>query len=512
MSTMVRNSTWRSAMGMAAAAVLATCGVATFAPAYAQQPADKPAEKQDASKVDQSKMEKRDSIIFRNGNKVEGVILDENDASVKFLLIVSTLRSEVTYSKADILDIRHNEFAPAAKDEKDSKKDDAKPDVAATTPEDGHLVDVYGKPIEPGTMKVYLVTLGGEFGRDVSRTPVKAMMDDIARVQPDILLVRFDHSFGIYGQEAPDFAQIGRQSYNLLETARELDTLISDRIASDPTFKVKPRQIAWIKKALGPAAFLPFVFPEIYFTSDGHHGGIGGLDLLFKGQADDVVAEKQISLRLGRSVGLAEKGGHDGRIMKAMSRGDYVLSYRIVGGQVEWLDNQLPTDPSWFILKDDGSTNDEHKDSMQDLVRLKGNDYLTLDAKTAFDIGMSKGTADTVDELMNKLNISRGYAIVKNKSDQIFKEWSVDVSKAEKDLERLYRKYQAVEVRAPGQYEQRTAARGQRKGILREMQGIIKVYAESLNPRRFGAPDDFLSQLNLIIDQIDTAQRMDRRP
>ncbi len=511
---MARKSIWQSAMGLTAAAIIGACGVASFAPALAMQPADKAATKP-TDKPDISKMEKRDSIIFTNGNKVEGVILEETEASVKFLVIVGTLRSEATYNKSDILDIKRNEFAPAAKDDKqDEKKQNETPDATMVTsvPEDGKVVDINGKVIEPGTLKVYVVSMEREFGRDVSRTPVKAIMDNIARAQPDILLFRFDHTFGLYGQETPDYGQIGRQSYNLLETARELDTLITDRIASDPAFKVKPRQIAWIKKALGPAAFLPFVFPEIYFTSDGHHGGIGGLDLLFKGQADDVVAEKQISLRLGRSIGLAEKGGHDGRIMRAMSRGDYFLSYRIVGGQVEWLENQLPSDPSWFILKDDGSTNDEHRDSMQDMVRLKGNDYLTLDARTAFEIGLSKGTADTVDELMSKLSITRNYAIVKTKTDQTFKEWSKDVSKAEKDLERLYRKYQDVAVKAPGQYEQRTAARGQRKSLLREMQGIIKIYAESINPRRFGAPDDFITQLNLIIDQIDTEQRMDRRP
>jgi hypothetical protein len=507
---MARNM-WQSTMGISAAGVLAICGVASLAPALALQPADKPADKP-AEKQDISKLEKRDSIIFRNGNKVEGVILDENDASVKFLLIVSTLRSEVTYSKADILDIRRNEFTAAKDDKKDDKKEDAKPEVSASVPDDGRIVDINGKAIEPGTLKVYFVTLGGEFGREVSRTPVKVMMDDIARIQPDILLVRFDNTFGIYGQEFLDFAQIGRQSYNLLETARELDTLIADRLASDPTFKVKPRQIAWIKKALGPAAFLPFVFPEIYFTSDGRHGGIGGLDQLFKGQADDVVAEKQISLRMGRSVGLAEKGGHDGRIMKAMSRGDYVLSYRIVGGQVEWLENQMPTDPSWNILKDDGSTNDEHKDSQQDLARLRGNDFLTLDATHAYEIGLSRGTADSVDELMSKLNINRNYAVVKTKADQMFKDWNSDVEKAEKNLRTLYRKYETVEVKPPAQYEQRTAARGQRKALLREMQGVLKTYGESINPRNFGAPEEFVSQINVWIDQIDTAQRMDRRP
>ena len=222
---MALNSTWRATMGLTAATVLALCAVATFAPAMAMQPADKSPEKPgvskpDLSQPDLSKMEKRDSIIFKNGNKVEGVILDENDTSLKFLVIVGTLRSEATYPKSDILDIKRNEFAPMAKQEPnaDAKPADS-PLAAASTPTDSanpyaNPLDKDGKPIAPGTLKVYVARFAGEFGRDVSKTPVKAMMDDIAKARPDVIVFHFNQAFSFQGEEAgADFVQMGGEGF-----------------------------------------------------------------------------------------------------------------------------------------------------------------------------------------------------------------------------------------------------------------------------------------------------------
>ena len=518
MTMMARKSIWRSAMGLTAVAIIGACAVASFAPALAMQPADKAAAKP-TDKPDISKMEKRDSIIFNNGNKVEGVILEENDASVKFLVIVGTLRSEATYNKSDILDIKRNEFAPATKSAtQDDKKEEAKTEMAAvaTPTDDQSIVDRDGKAIPPGTTKIYFAEFTGDFGRDISKTSMKMLVDDIARIQPEVLIVRFNHERIIQDGQEVDFMHEGSegQVYQQLETAGELDTLLGNRIRDDPAFKVKPRQVAWIRTALGGGAFMPFVFPEIYFTSDGYHGGIGGLDFLFKGVGSEVAQRKQQSLRLARAKGLCEKGGHDGRIMRAMTWSSYVLSYQIVGGQVKYLEDKMPEGPEWFLLKDDGIVEESHRDTPADRVRMKGNDLLTLDAKTAFDIGFSKGTADTLDELLSKMGITRNYAVVKSKAAPILRAWHVDVLKAEGDMRKLIRDYQGVQVKPPAEYAQRTAARGQRKGYLLQMKSIVEKYREGLDPRNMGTPDadQFLNQLDVLISQIDTAQKLDRRP
>lgn len=513
---MMRQNTWRSAMGLAAAAMLAVCGVAAISPV----PADPPTDAKPAEKIDLVKAEKRDLIIFNSGRTVEGVVIEETDASVKFLVIVGTLRSEATFSKSEILEIKRNEFKPSAEMKTDAKADISKaeesPIASASSPTDpSQYTDTDGKAIVPGTTRVYVVPLTGEFGRDVSRTPIKAVMDDLARAKPDVIVFLFNESFAYHQEESPaDFLQVGSEGFitGSMVTTQEIDTLITPRLRDDPAFAHKPKVIAWVKKALGPAAFLPFVFHDIYFASDAYHGGVGGLDFMLAGRGDEVVRQKQRSLRLAWVKGLAEEGGHDMRIMKAMCWGDYILSYRIIGGQVELLEEKMPPSPEWFLLKDDGAVNKDHADSVQDLVRMKGNDYLTLDAKMAFDIGFSRGTADSLNELLGKMGITRNYAQLKGKSGAIFKEWSASVSKAEKDVEKLLRLLRGVQVKAPGQYEQRTAARGERIRYLQQIQSILKQYGESINPERVGDPDRSILQIDVTIDRIKTEQQLDRRP
>lgn len=504
-----RSNRW--ALGLAAAGLL----LATAGTLNAQTGTGGATGGAAAKAPDLTKLEKRDLIIFKNGNKVEGVILEETETTIRFLVIVGTLRTPVNYTKGEILEIKRNEFKPsepAKTDEKtDEKKTDMKDQPAAKAAE-GQLVDVAGKPVPPGATKVYVMTFAGEFGRQVSKTPVKEVMDDIARVQPDILIVRFENGFGGSDGQPVDFAHQGYsgQVYQALETARELDTLITDRIRDDKAFVVKPRKIAWINRALGGGAFYPFVFPEIYFTPDGFHGGIGGLDLLFQNVGDLVAQRKQQSLRLARAIGLAEQGGHDGRIMRAMTWTTYVLSYRIVGGKAEFLEDKTPPGPEWLVLKDDGLSNADNADSMADRVRMKGNDLLTLDARTAFDIGFSKGTASTVEEILTSIGVTRNYSIVKNKSKQIFSDWAKDLDKAEQDALRLIRQFQGVEVRAPGGYKERTAARTQQINILRQLQSVVERYIEAISAERIGAPEELITQIHLVINRIQTAQKLDR--
>lgn len=459
----------------------------------------------DAKTVDIATAEKKDVLILKNGNKVEGVILSETDTEVKFLLILGSIRSQVTYAKADITAINRNAFETTAAATDAPKADDKDDEPAATA---GQLVDVNNKPIPADSMKVYFVRFGGEFGRDVSRTPVKRIMDEIVRIQPDIVVVQFDHKYSLHGEQKVDFQDDADDAYAQLDTARELDVLISDRARNDPAFKVRPRMVAWVKKAMGGAAFLPFTFPEIFFSSDAHMGGIGGLET-FRQMGDLVTQEKMRGIMLGRARGLAEKGGHDSRIITAMTRGEMILSYRMVGGKPEFLE-RMPESPDEILLKDDGRVNRDRTDTIQDIVRMRGNDYLLLNAQTAFDIGFSKGTADTLDELLSKMGITRNYSVVKNRSGKVLSDWTRDVNQADANLQRLLRQYREVQVKPPGGYRERTAARGQRKNFLRQMQSIADKYREAINPRNLGDADGIILQLDIIINRIDQEQRLDK--
>ncbi|MBX3403960.1 MAG: hypothetical protein KF699_11175 [Phycisphaeraceae bacterium] len=485
----IRNTMKRAA----AAAMLAGLAVVFAAvPAQAQSRTGSAAAKAETSEA------KLDVIIFRNGQKVECEILEETDSTVKVKIAVAGMVAETVYQKSEILAIQKGAGAPvstagkpAPRSTTTGRKPDAKPEQIATD----------------GVPTVYVIRCTGEFGRDVSATPFAQVIEDVKKHQPDILVMEFDHVFGQYGEEVPDYLyQPG--SFDQLETARQLSTLLTDRIRDDGDWPKKPRLVGYIKKAMGAACFLPFVCPELYFHPDGLHGGVGGLEHMFDGVGDKVAQEKQYSLRLKRAEGLAEKGGHEPRILRAMARMDFVLSYRMVGGKAEFLE-RMPETADEFLLADDGEG--DRRDGAQERLRYLGNDVLTLNAVTAEKIGLSRGTVANLSELMYAMGYTREFTEVKGRSADILKRWSDDVNRAEANLQRLIRQFQNVEVRAPGQYRERTAARTQQKSILREARGIFMRYKEALNPRRFPA-DAAINDIDVIIDQIDQQQRLDGPP
>jgi hypothetical protein len=464
--------------------------LALGAPALAQTSAPK----KDEAKAEAS-AKANDVIIFKDGKRVEGQILEETDTTIKFRFDIAGMSGETVYLKSEILSVQKGGGSVPGST--------PKPETKTTTkkPNDKDVKHEEGAPT------VYVVRCTGEFGRNVCASSMERVVDDIKKAQPDVLVFEIDHPFQQAGEQTPEF-WMNPGAYDQLETARQISTLITDRVRDDASWTKKPRPVAYIKKALGTAAFLPFVFPEIYFAPEGLLGGVGGLEHIFDGVGDKVAQEKQYSLRLKRAEGLAEKGGHDPRIVRAMARIDYVLSYRMAGGKAEFLE-RMPESADEFLLTDDGDA--ERRDQVDDILRFKGNDVLTLNAQVAERIGFSKGTAADLRELMYNLGFTRDYVEVKGKASDIITTWGAEVDKAEANLQRLINQLRNVEVRAPGQYKERTAARTQRKSILKEMRGIFNRYKESLNPARFPA-DAALNQIDTLIDQIDQQQRLDGPP
>ena len=166
----------------------------------------------------------------------------------------------------------------------------------------------------------------------------------------------------------------------------------------------------------------------------------------------------------------------------------------------------MPQNPDEVLLTDDPA--DGHADTIEALARGEGNDCLTISAKLAFDLGISKGTVDTMDDLIFKLGIARNYDIVKGQSQRITKGWSDGLEDAKRKLRKLWEEYGDVQVEAPGGYRERTQARGRRKAIIEDMQQILKKYEEALNAREVPCPD--WATLNIIKERIKTEQMADK--
>ncbi len=375
------------------------------------------------------------------------------------------------------------------------------------------------KAVEPqpegaAPARIMVITLKGEIGRDVSKTPIQRIMADAKRQKPDYLVFKVDCAYAFHGKTLADWQADPRMTssaFQQLETIRELDQYFTDQIRDDKEWTAnieggKPKLVMWVNRALGGAAFLPWVAPDIFFTSDGKMGGLAYLEFIFGNMGDADPRAKQFSLRVARAKGLAEKGGHDARLVMAMCETYYVLSVSYVGGKPVFFEN----DSGEEIIKDDGDPKKGRNDDVRDVMRGGGNDFLNFDPAKAYKLGVSRGTVDTVAEMANELGVARNYIEVKGSSEKILKAWSEEVTAAELEFRRLFREFNKIPIEGNNSAA-RNQGRSKRLGVLNKVKDLLKKYGEAVNPNEIqGAPEQWNTQIDLIIEQIKLQMRLDK--
>lgn len=422
-----------------------------------------------------------DQIIFRDGRIIEGIIAEENDNSVSMFVIVGTIRSgkATSYDKADILSVVRG-----------SGESDTELDEASSDP-----VKAPRETARDGAKVVYHIKLDGQFGKDINVTPLTQAVDAAKKYNPDYLLVEVDNLWSRFGQDLGD----DTANFDEFSIADQLEPILRQNLKTH--WQHPPEVIVWVKNAMAGAAFIPFFSPNVYFHSNGRMGGIGNLGGMFGSMGDEVVRDKQESLRLGRAKGMANANGYDPRIMEAMTMKEYVLYFTMDGGRPVYYNEPVP---GAELLTDDGK--DDNADSMPDQVRGTGNDVLTLRAELAQKLGISKGTADTVEDVLFYMGVLDNYELVEDPSERIFDRWSDTVDRLVRDIPRMYREYDEIPVQ--GDYNERKRARGAKINILKKIISQVERYQESLAFSRIGVPP--IAQLNILIEQLRLQQLADR--
>jgi hypothetical protein len=444
-------------------------------------------------------------ITLANGTTIEGVITAMDSRQVKVQrTMAGGIKADVGYQRSEIRSMTVKAGGGAAPAGAPVSTPSGTPTATPSAPS-GTTAPAATPASDPSAKTVYVLPLSGQFGRDVSATPLRQAMRDIKRSQPDILVIRVDFNFAInvMGDNVeflPDPDAVWQ-----LETARQLSTILTDEIRDDKTWTKKPRLVMWVRRALGAAAFLPFVAPDIYFTNDGLQGGIGNLELVAAG-GDEVYREKIYGIMLARAEGLAIKGGHEPKLVQAMARTRYSLSFSMVNGVPQFFEDTTGD----TILTDDGDQEAGRRDTLPQVVRFEGNDWLTLKAPVAQQIGFSRGTVDRLEDLMAELGVARNYTVLRSRAGAVFQNWSRSVGEAEADFNRTWREFNEIEVQGQSAAE-RNVQRGRQLGTLRKMQEILKDYAESMEPQAIGgSADQWNSRLEVIMEQIRQQMRVDR--
>lgn len=438
-----------------------------------------------------------DILVLKNGTKVEGKIISETATSIRFKGTIGGIPFESEYQKSDIESIQRGVKKDAAADAATS----AGSTNAGTTPAKD------ATPVDPDATKVYFIPLRGEFGEDVSQTPILQAIRDAKAQGASVIVLEMDTTTGathnpFMGERMtlPD-----QMAWNGVGRAEQIFPVFHTRMREE--WEQPPRVAMVIKRATGAAAFFPFAFSEIYFTPNGVWGGIGTLSELFSGVGDEPVQEKQKSLRLGHVEGWAIFGKHDYRLVRAMARREYVLSFKVVGGKAE-LYERMPEDPSEETLTDDGK--ETNADVIKDYLEGTGNDVLTLTPRIAQILGVSKGTVDNTGELLAAMGIDRNAVVIRDRGDRIMKQWTKSMDNAKVQLAKLLNEFRDVRVEPPGDYDARTKARGTQLNKLRQMKSILARFDEGLSDwAQQNLPG--IPQIETVIKQIELEQSLDRR-
>lgn len=432
-----------------------------------------------------------DQIILRTGTDrvINGEILEETDTHIRMRISVAGIRSEVTYDKRDVLSVKRGVGAQ----QEETRVEDARGERRAARRADAGA----------GEAKVYVAEFKGNFGRDLTATPFREVMQDAARNGANVIVLSLDVrsllAFLYPGQEV-EVEEIG----NFDEFSATEEILRFVQVEMGNLFDQRPRIVVWVKDAMGGASFLPFLSKEVYFHPNAKMGGIGNLDIMFGNVGDEVAREKQVSLRIGRAEGLLIEGGYPVEIIRAMTMRHEAWSYRLEGGRPVFRRGEPDAGRGEIMLTDDARG--ENEDTLFELVRGLGNDTLTLNADLALTLGVSKGTVGTLDDLLRDIGVGARAQRVDDRASSITEGWSTGVANAERQMRRQFREFNEIQVQ--GDYDERTRARGRQIRILEGIQRLVRRYGEAVNPR-LGIPS--LEEIQTRIEQIKLQQLADRR-
>ncbi|MBL9148516.1 MAG: hypothetical protein JNM94_07460 [Phycisphaerae bacterium] len=244
--------------------------------------------------------------------------------------------------------------------------------VSTATPT-AHAVDSAPLP-QIAVPKVYIVPMKGQMGTDVEPEEYDAIVEDIKKVKPDIIVIQLDASDEDRKQPldlSEGRANRAERSIPKINEYRDLALKFRTELRDIP-------QVMWVNDAIGFSALMAFAWPEMYMGSDARIWGLQQVTMLAMGWEDPDVAAKMMAAWTAAGKGFLELGGYPLPLGDALLFPDRNLSARWEGRKVKWTND---VDGTWII--DDNP---------------KRTPIFT--AQLAEDSGLCDGTADSLDDLM----------------------------------------------------------------------------------------------------------------
>lgn len=458
--------------------------------------------------------EELDTLILKSGVVVTGRFISETTSTIEFEVVVGSISASRTYKKSDVLEVKRAARSGGGGGAGEAPNGGGASGAGSVTPaasEDELRRRLRGEAAVSGRVSgggagptVYTMRLDGWFGTDISVPVVEEILADAKKYEPDYLVIEVDRRWEIQTIEVNNQTRL-LGIFGDSEEASSAFPIIDLFTKELPrTWSKRPHIVVWVKTAMGGAAFLPFMADTILFHPEGRMGGIGTLGELLEGRGDKVAIQKQRSLRLARAQGVAIAGGYDPRIVDAMMIQEKELSYRLVGGRAELIEGPAVRTNEYTLTVNGLELGPP---SVEDALRGNIPHTLNLTAETALLLGISSGTAESLDDVLAELGILRSHVKLDGKAEGIMDRWQERLDRMARDLPREW-----VEIfnPPPGQAPADPAGvLGREIRLIEEIRATMRRFGDVLRfPEDFGAtppiatgiPDD-ATLGNLLLDR-----------
>lgn len=346
-----------------------------------------------------------DVLYMVDGRVLHGQILEETRSDIVFHLVdrASGLEAKVTYRREDIARIERDVPIKEAPPEESPKPDEPRKVAEKESADEEQPERTYGSlqgSADDETLpSFYIVPMKGQMGTDVSEFVYRKMVDDIRQRDPDYLLMVMEcrdfEEARTSASEPADRGERGLDGSEFLDKYRDLVSLFHDELRDIP-------QVLWIEDSVGISSVIALSWDKMYMKPMARFGGISGTRAFFE-MSDKEKEAKFREAYLGWLKGFVEYGGYSLQLIDAMVLPQEMLSATWKGREVIWsldTNGEYPVDSS-----DEQSAN--------------------FKAKDAEDLCLSKGTAETLDDLALLLGI-REYRVLGGEGERVFEDYRED--------------------------------------------------------------------------------------
>jgi hypothetical protein len=339
-------------------------------------------------------LDTEDILHMNDGRELHGQILDESETSILFETVDEEvdIRMRVSIAKSEIMRIdRDVEIGGGESDE------EADEDAAPVRPKRGSSKQAVEQPERTriGTRRgtaddadlpsIYLIPMKGQMGTDVHLDIYESVVDDVNREKPDIVVWELECN----ATDELMISMADSQEQGLIDLAayREIVNTLKKEI--DPGV----RQVMWVRDSVGVSSVMALAWQDVYMDPGGR---LEGLNVIFRnaaGWSDPDVRAKMIAAWVAIVNAFFETGGHAIVLGRAMMNPEESLSATWKGRDVVW---SLDQEGEYIVDNSDEAT-------------------VSFTAKTAEDLCLSDGTAETIDDLALLLGL-REYRLVEGEA------------------------------------------------------------------------------------------------